>query len=178
MRTFDEIVNEMMTIEMDETRHVNEKGDRETEMDFYLEGVNRDDYEQLLTDTLPVEELEQHGLTAIWNAVKEEIKDQVASSNGLSEARKQFNAFQGRAAIYIDTDDMTAWCDVQEAAGYNSEGILTLVAKDGMQGRDDKYNLGALEKVAQAKHSDFEGGDYEKGQIDDNYLYSKLLWEN
>ena len=106
------------------------------------------------------------------------MKTETGQFNGLSEARKQFNAFQGYAAIHIDTDDMTAWCDVQEAVNYHSEGILTLVAKDGMQGRDDTYNLGALEKVAQAKHNDFNGGDYEKWQIDDNYLYSKLLWEN
>ena len=106
------------------------------------------------------------------------MKTKTVLFNGLSEARKQFNAFQGRAAIYIDTDDMTAWCNIQEVAGYNSEGILTLVAKDGMQGRNDTYNLGALEKVAQAKHNDFNDGDYEKWQIDDNYRYSKLLWEN
>ena len=106
------------------------------------------------------------------------MKTKTVLFNGLSEARKQFNAFQGHAAIYVDTDDMTAWCNVQEAVSYHSEGILTLVAKDGMQGRDDTYNLGALEKVAQAKHSDFNGGDYEKWQIDDNYRYSKILWEN
>ena len=43
---------------------------------------------------------------------------------GLEQARKEFNNWQGKAVIYIDFDDMTAWCRVEDCPDYHSDNII------------------------------------------------------
>jgi len=77
MRTFEEIVKQLGEIELDSTTHALEIGDFESHLDFYLESVRKDSYEQFLQDTLSNEELEEYGLINIWNSVEEYIKGKV-----------------------------------------------------------------------------------------------------
>lgn len=98
------------------------------------------------------------------------------SLKGLEAARKEFNNWQGNAVIFVDFDAMDAWCEVAEIRSYDAP-IFSLVAKDNLHGRNDKYNLGVLESVAYAKHEDFKNG-YEEFQINDDYRYSELFYVN
>lgn len=67
---------------------------------------------------------------------------------GLEEARKDFNRWQGEAQIKIDFEDMTAWTDVVRK-DYESNTIFTLIEKDDLHGRDDKYGFEVMEAMAQ-----------------------------
>lgn len=97
---------------------------------------------------------------------------------GLEQAREEFNKWQGHAIIVLDFDNRTAWCDVfasdNEWIEYQAS-IFKLVGKDSLLGRDDKYSLTVLEKLAEAKYQDHQEGR-EAWQINDNYCYSEIIY--
>lgn len=96
--------------------------------------------------------------------------------HNLEEARQQFNDWQGNAAIFVDFEGMKAWCEVGTFHECESP-VFKLVDKGSVDSPNDRYNLKVLESVSQAKYKDFEEG-YEDWQINDDYRYSEIFYEN
>lgn len=94
---------------------------------------------------------------------------------GLEEARVEFNNWQGNAVIFIDFEDMTVWTDVFEIPTYHSDSIVSLISKDDLYGRNDRYNYMVLEKLAKTKHKDYKEG-FAHWQIEDDYRYAEVLY--
>lgn len=94
---------------------------------------------------------------------------------GLEVARKEFNNWQGKAAIYMDFDDMTAWCEVQNLPTYHSEKIICLTYKDDLQGRNDRYGVDKLNDLAKAKMDKFNDG-WEKEDLELNQYFAEYLY--
>lgn len=96
----------------------------------------------------------------------------------LNEARKEFNNWKGNAAIFIDMGTLEVWTEVNEVGTYdNSDNVIGLVGKSDLNDRNKKYNLNVLEKLAEAKYNDYKEG-YSKWQIEGDYRYSGILWDN
>ncbi len=93
---------------------------------------------------------------------------------GLEESRLQFNKYQGKARIYIDFEDMTAWCKVQELPSYHSDSIIRLVGKDDLHGRNDIYGTERLNELAEAKLDKHKKG-WEKENLEDDYAFAEYF---
>lgn len=110
--------------------------------------------------------------------MEEENKMKNELFKGLEQACKEFNNWQGKACIFIDFDDMNAWCEVFECRNYHSEEIVTLVrlvSKDDLYGRNDRYSLQILNDVAKAKLFDYKAG-VDLLEISDDYRYAEILY--
>ncbi|MGF7045705.1 hypothetical protein J2T13_000165 [Paenibacillus sp. DS2015] len=86
---------------------------------------------------------------------------------GLEEARTQFNAYQGKAAIYVDFEDNTAWTEVFDLPVFHSENIIFLVTKDDLYGRNDRFGVERLNKILKAK-AEKKAEGYDKDYLQDN----------
>lgn len=94
----------------------------------------------------------------------EVIKMENLKIKGLEKARREFNNWQGHAAIMVDFSDMTAWCDVfassQEWTEYHSDDVVKVYKKASISihERDKQIKRGQLNEIVAML---FEG--YQKG---------------
>lgn len=95
----------------------------------------------------------------------------IVEFEGLDQARKQFNNWQGNAVIFIDFDDMRAWTDVHHIPSYHAKTIVGLISKDDLYERDHKYSIDTLKNIANAKYKDYKDG-VDTLIINDDYNYS------
>lgn len=72
---------------------------------------------------------------------------------GLEAARQEFNKWQGNAVIFVDFEDMTAWCLVFDIPSYHSEKIIKVAAKDNLYGRDTQIGADRLDQIVALMHS-------------------------
>ena len=75
MRKFEEIVEELAKIELDSGCHISYPEDYEDILDFYLENVLIDSYENFVEDNVSEEELENYGMVEIINGVENYIRE-------------------------------------------------------------------------------------------------------
>ena len=94
---------------------------------------------------------------------------------GLKKAREEFNNWQGNATIFIDCEDMSAWCDVFDIPNYHADSIVRLIGKDDLYGRNDCFGLQTLEILANEKYKDFKNGE-QKFLINDDYNYGEIIY--
>lgn len=83
---------------------------------------------------------------------------------GLEDARKEFNNWQGKAAIYADFSDNTAWCRVGDLPSYHSDTVVTVVFKGDLHGRNDRFGVERLNDLLTAMI-----GKYNEGWTKDDF---------
>lgn len=69
MRTFEEITKKMAEIELDPQSHDSDMSEFDSELDFYLENVQADSYEEYLKDNLTDEEKATYDIVQLWEAI-------------------------------------------------------------------------------------------------------------
>lgn len=89
---------------------------------------------------------------------------------GLEQARKEFNNWNGKAEILIDCDDLTSWCDIN-IKDYDSDSIISLVFKDDLNSPNHKYSINTLKNIANEKYKDFKNS-VDTLIINDDYNYA------
>ncbi|MEN0648927.1 hypothetical protein NSQ82_07840 [Caldifermentibacillus hisashii] len=78
--------------------------------------------------------------------------------NGLEEARKEFNGWSGNAVIFVDFNDMTAWCRVSEIPNYHSKAIIAVAGKDDLHERNKRIGKERLDEIVELVYSKYKEG--------------------
>lgn len=96
---------------------------------------------------------------------------------GLELARQQFNSWSGTAAIFIDFDDMEAFCEVgvNVPSHFNNDSVVKICSKGDMSNPNMTFSLDRLAALAKAKHEMYTSGEYHIWQINDDYLFGEYL---
>lgn len=96
---------------------------------------------------------------------------------GLEQARSQFNGWSGKAVIYIDFDDMEAFCEVgvNVPNGFSKDSVIRICGKGDMNEPNKKFSDERLYALATAKYEMYKSGKYENWQINDDYLFGEYL---
>lgn len=90
---------------------------------------------------------------------------------GLESARKEFNNWQGAAAIFVDFEDMTAWCHVSEIPVYHSKSIIAAVGKDNLYERNKRVGKDRLNEIIEIIFGKYKQG-WPKEKLEEPMYYS------
>ncbi|MEL3959358.1 hypothetical protein NST17_19585 [Caldifermentibacillus hisashii] len=90
---------------------------------------------------------------------------------GLEDARKEFNNWQGAAVIFVDFEDMTAWCHVSEIPVYHDDSIIVVAGKDNLYERNNRVGKERLDNIVEIVYKKYKEG-WPKEKLEEPMYYS------
>lgn len=104
-----------------------------------------------LKEKLILKELERMTKMIEWNQDK------------IKEAAKDFNGWQGKAVIMVDTSDGDVWTDIFASGTdwkeYRSKTVFRLHGKDSLHGRDNEVSPEAINELLKAQAYKYDSAD-------------------
>lgn len=104
-----------------------------------------------LKEKLILKELERMAKMIEWNQDK------------IKEAAKDFNNWQGKAVIMVDTSDGDVWTDVFASGTdwneYHSKTVFQLHSKDNLYGRDNEISPDAINELLKVQAYKYDSVD-------------------